>query len=151
MWTSSIAASRALFRRVTGAHAASPSAKPVFEGNFRRWQEVILPETPDGIGWTTVDLRQTLGGRLISPLFRLPALFITIRDANGLTHRYRLLSDLTRAGFLMTPPRCVAQGTCCGRQTRGGSHHGSDRCLSSFRVKATTDSCGAPCSYCNYA
>jgi hypothetical protein len=93
----------ALFERVPDAKVAVPSTEFLLRGSFPLGPEISLPVLPNGVGWVSVDLQPTLAGRLASLLFRPPVLFITIRYANGTTQRYRLLSSLARAGFLMTP------------------------------------------------
>ena len=92
----------ALFERQPGLPAAVPGAM-LLHGDYRLGEDVSLPVLPGGLGWATLDVRPTLLGRIASFLFRPPALFITIRYADGPVERYRLLSDLARSGFLLTP------------------------------------------------
>ena len=93
----------ALLRRQPGAHPAEPSGPTLLDGQYRLGEDVSLPVLPSGLSWATLDARQTLLGRLASFLFRPPALFITVRYADGPADRFRLVSDLARSGFMLTP------------------------------------------------
>lgn len=93
----------ALLQRQPGASVAVPSGPILLKGDYRLGEDVSLPVLPDGLGWARLDIRPTLLGRLASFLLRPPALFITIHYADGPVERYRLLSDLARSGFMLTP------------------------------------------------
>ena len=93
----------ALLQRQPGVRAAEPSGPALLKGQYQLGETVPVPVLPGGLGWATLDLQPTLLGRLAAFLFRPPALFITIRYANGPLERYRLLSGLAQPGFLLTP------------------------------------------------
>lgn len=94
----------AYLRRKPGTPQALPGATPLLQTAAQLGPELPLPDMPGGLGWAVLDIRPTLMGRLAQFLFRPPALFVDIRYGNGKTIRYRLLSDLARTGFLLTPP-----------------------------------------------
>ena len=75
----------------------------VLDARFALEADVPIPISPTGLFWADLDLRPTLAGRLVSFLFRPPALSIAITYAEGPPERYRLLSALGRAGFLLGP------------------------------------------------
>ena len=100
----------AFLRRKPGAKAAAPTELPLLRGAAALGHEVALPDLPTGLGWITLDIRPTLLGRLVNFLFRPPALFISLRYGDGHMVRYRLLSDLARTGFLLTPPVSDTEG-----------------------------------------
>ncbi len=93
----------ALLRRQPGAPAAASLGAALLDGRHGLGEEVALPVSPTGLAWATLDIEPTPAGRLASLLFRPPLLTITIRYANGPVERFRLVSALARAGFLLTP------------------------------------------------
>lgn len=93
----------ALFQRRPGARPAAPPGPVLLAGQHRLGEDVALPTSPTGLAWATLDIQPTLAGRLASLLFRPPLLTATIRYANGPVERFRLVSALARAGFLLTP------------------------------------------------
>ena len=93
----------ALLRRQPGAPPAAAPGPTLLDGWHRLGEDVALPASPTGLAWATLDLEPTPAGRLASLLFRPPLLTITVRYANGPVERFRLVSGLARAGFLLTP------------------------------------------------
>lgn len=93
----------ALLQREPGATTAMPGP-PLLDGQYPLGTELPLPALPGGLAWATLDLQPTLLGRLATLVFRPPLLSLTIQYAGGPPERYRLSSDLARAGFLLTPP-----------------------------------------------
>jgi hypothetical protein len=92
----------ALLQRQPGAAAARPGPT-LIDASHALGEEVALPPLPTGLAWATLDLRPTLAGRLAETLFRPPLLTITLKYANGPVDRFRLVSGLARAGFLIGP------------------------------------------------
>lgn len=93
----------ALLRRHPGMPQAAPPGTVLFDGQHHLGEDVMVPVLPAGLAWAVLDLQPTLAGRLASLLFRPPLLTITIRYANGPVEKFRLVSALARAGFLLTP------------------------------------------------
>ena len=93
----------ALLRRQPGASAAAAPGAALLDGQHGLGEDVVLPASPTGLAWATLDIAPTFAGRLASLLFRPPLLTITIRYANGSVERFRLVSALARVGFLLTP------------------------------------------------
>ena len=93
----------ALLRRQDGRRAAVPAEPALVDGTYSLGEDVELPASSTGLAWATLDVEPTTAGRLASVLFRPPLLAITIRYANGPVERYRLVSNLARAGFLLAP------------------------------------------------
>ena len=93
----------ALLRRQPSAPSAAPPGSVLLDGQHRLGEDVALPASPTGLAWAVLDVEPTLAGRLASLLFRPPLLTINIRYANGPVERFRLVSALARAGFLLTP------------------------------------------------
>ncbi len=93
----------ALLRRQPGDRPAAVPGATFLDGQNRLGEDMALPELPTGLAWATLDIQPTFAGRLASLLFRPPLLTITIRYANGPVERFRLISALARAGFLLTP------------------------------------------------
>ncbi len=70
--------------------------------NLGEWVE--LPATLDGeVLWMQADVRSTFLGRLIGTIFRLPILELEVRFADGHSTPFRLVPDVLRNGFIVSP------------------------------------------------
>ena len=92
----------ALLQRVPGAAASQPG-ETLLDAPHTLGEEVALPPLPTGLAWATLDLRPTLAGRFAETAFRPPLLTIMLKYADGTADRFRLVSGLARAGFLLGP------------------------------------------------
>ena len=93
----------AVLRRQPNAGPPPAPGTVLLDARHGLGEDVALPAFPSGLAWATLDIEPTLAGRLASLLFRPPLLTITIKYANGTVERTRLVSALSRAGFLLTP------------------------------------------------
>lgn len=69
---------------------------------YKTGSTVTLPDT-DGLLFAEVDLKPTLAGRLITALFSPPQLHIVVGLGNGRTKTYRVVSNMMRTDFLLSP------------------------------------------------
>jgi hypothetical protein len=93
----------ALLQRKQGPAPSLPGSPPLLDASFGLGEQVALPPSPTGLAWVTLDIQPTLAGRLAEAAFRPPLLAITLSYANGKMDRFRLVSGLARAGFLLGP------------------------------------------------
>ena len=61
-----------------------------------------IPDS-DGLLFAEVDLKPTLAGKVLIALFNPPQLHIVLGLANGKTKTYRVVSDMMRTDFLLSP------------------------------------------------
>jgi hypothetical protein len=70
----------------------------------RTGEFVKLPSTAAGRAvWATIDLRPTWRGRAAAVIFKPPTVAMAVRQSGGRTRSYRVLPDLLRAGFILSP------------------------------------------------
>jgi hypothetical protein len=81
---------------------ANSNYDDVYEKSCKTGATVALPET-DGPLFAEVDLEPTLAGRLLTVLFKPPQLRIVLGLANGTTRRYRVVPNMMKTGFLLSP------------------------------------------------
>jgi hypothetical protein len=65
-------------------------------------EEVYLPKAREPL-FAEIDITPTLVGRFISLLFKPPQLSIELHLDNGTIRNYRLISSISRAGFVISP------------------------------------------------
>jgi hypothetical protein len=71
---------------------------------LNRGEWVKLPETADGqLLWIQADIKPTLLGQFIGILFRRPILELEIGFSDGHSTQFRLIPDLLRNGFIISP------------------------------------------------
>lgn len=63
-------------------------------------QNIEMPPRPL---WVAIDVEPTLVGRIAALAFRTPPLMLRARTADGVTRDYRILRDVARGGFLLSP------------------------------------------------
>lgn len=65
-------------------------------------EEVLLPETKDPL-FAEIDITPTILGKLLSVVFKPPQLNIALKLHDGRTKNFRIISNMARAGFLISP------------------------------------------------
>jgi hypothetical protein len=63
----------------------------------------VLVPPGDGLLFAEVDLQPTLAGKLLDTFFNPPQLRIFLHLANGKTERYRVVANMMRTTFLLSP------------------------------------------------
>jgi hypothetical protein len=70
--------------------------------NFGEW--VKLPQVTNGeVLWIQADIKPTLLGWFVESLFRRPILAIEVKFADGHWKQFRLVPDVLRSGFIISP------------------------------------------------
>jgi hypothetical protein len=89
----------------------SPALQPTqpVERLARIGQDVVVPGW-DAPVWVAMDIRPTLAGKLLSTIFKAPALTLRVRYEDGETADYRLIAGMAGAGFLLSPTVSDAKG-----------------------------------------
>ncbi len=67
---------------------------------LNQWTDV---PADGGLLWARIDMRPTLLGKLVLAAFKLPAVSIDLRLADGRTAQFRYIPEIGRAGFLLSP------------------------------------------------
>jgi hypothetical protein len=65
-------------------------------------EEVALPESNDPLS-ASIDIQPTLLGRVLSAMYKLPELHIAMRLRDGRVKNYRVVSNMMKTNFLITP------------------------------------------------
>jgi hypothetical protein len=81
---------------------ATTAYDTVLEQTCQTGSSVSVP-AGDGLLFAEVDLQPTLAGRLLITFFNPPQLRISLRLANGKTERHRVMANMMRTGFLLSP------------------------------------------------
>lgn len=86
--------------------AASPNRTHLVESNAQNavvgWDQDI-PIRREGPMWLSIDIRQTMLGRLAETLFKLPQVEIDLTLGDGTVVRHRYIPDIGRSGFIASP------------------------------------------------
>ncbi len=87
----------------TAASGVRTAGAPVrTKSRFRLGESVEIPMDSDAIIWCTIDPEPTLAGRAVGAAYKLPHLEIVLTTDTG-EHRYQLVPELARAGFVVSP------------------------------------------------
>jgi hypothetical protein len=81
---------------------ANSNYDEVYKQTYRTGATVTLPET-GGLLFAEVELKPTLVGRVLIALFRPPQLHIVLGLGEGRTRSYRVVANMIRTGFLVSP------------------------------------------------
>jgi hypothetical protein len=65
-------------------------------------KQISLPTT-GALMWAKIDITPSLIGQVISVLYKLPPLYLSVKYDNGLTERFRFIPGEGRSGFLFSP------------------------------------------------
>jgi len=90
-----------LMRRKAILHSSS-NYESVVKRTCKTGAMVLLPNS-DGLLFAEVDLKPTLAGRLLIALFNPPQLKIEVDLGDGTTRSYRVVSNMMKTGFLVSP------------------------------------------------
>ncbi len=74
----------------------------LYDARHELGEEVTLPESNDPL-FANIDIQPTLLGRALSALYKLPELQITMRLRDGRVINYRVISNMMKTDFLITP------------------------------------------------
>jgi len=84
----------------TDADAAAPS--PLGGGRVQLGDEVPVPASPGPV-FVTINLRPTIGGRLINLLYKYNRLRFSVMLENGQKREFRFQPVMGRGGFVISP------------------------------------------------
>ena len=76
---------------------------PLKTAQVRFGQRLTVPSAGDRLIWAEVDVRKSFSGRIRSMLYRLPRMFVDVELSGGAGFRGRLVADMARSGFLLSP------------------------------------------------
>ena len=68
-----------------------------------RWGRPIAVPSGAPILWATISLEKTVSGKLLNILYKLPGIAIAITTEDGRRRIQRLVPDVARQGFVLTP------------------------------------------------
>lgn len=91
-----------LQKRTTLNNSSPPAGDDFYNGRHKLGQEVTLPESSDPL-FANIDIQPTFPGRILSALFKPPELHITMRLRDGRVANYRVISNMMKTDFLITP------------------------------------------------
>ena len=72
-------------------------------GEYRTNWSTPLAVPSGALTWATIEIDKTLLGRLANVFFKLPPIELSLTLGNGSVWAYRLVPDMARRGFLLTP------------------------------------------------
>lgn len=81
---------------------ATTAYDTLLEQNCQTGSSVSVP-AGNGLLFAEIDLQPTLAGKLLDTFFNAPQLRISLRLANGKTVRHRVVANMMRTGFLLSP------------------------------------------------
>lgn len=92
---------RLLLRRATKPR--SFETIPVGDASIAFGETVSVPSPDGGLLWARVDVDKTLVGEVVSALWKLPPIELTVSVRGGQQYVYRLVPGMARSGFLLSP------------------------------------------------
>jgi hypothetical protein len=103
-----------LWRRLALPRAAT---EEVTESGTREiaWDQAI--PLAEGNVWCVMDIKESHLGKIRSFLYKPPVLFISVKDQDGRSTRYRILPSIARCGFILDP-YLQSQADIIGLKTR---------------------------------
>jgi hypothetical protein len=66
-------------------------------------QSAGSPAQPQDVIWARIDLKPKMPGRLLQTMYKPPPIALRVRTLSGRVAEYRLLPDVARGGFLLSP------------------------------------------------
>jgi hypothetical protein len=116
---------------------------PLATAEARIGERIETPSVAGGPVWVEIQVERTILGRLADLLFRAPDVRLEVVTADGRVDQYRLVPELARSGFLLSP--LIADRLAFARLTSNtwqedlaGAEVSSFRVLASPNCYATT-------------
>jgi hypothetical protein len=91
-----------LRKRTTDRNSVASAEVNLYNSRQELGVEVTLPESNDPL-FASIDIQRTLLGRVLSVLYKLPELHMTMRLRDGRTRNYRVISNMMKTDFLISP------------------------------------------------
>jgi hypothetical protein len=91
-----------LRKRATDNNSVAGAEVDLYNARHELGAEVTLPESNDPL-FANIDIQPTLLGRVLSVLYKLPELHMTMRLRDGRIKNYRVISNMMKTDFLITP------------------------------------------------
>ena len=66
-------------------------------------QALMVPDRAGALTWAAVDIRKSMLGRVVTLLFKMPAITMSVSTKDGRTQAYRMVPGTMREGFLLAP------------------------------------------------
>jgi hypothetical protein len=118
--------------------------EPLADGPIRFGELVAVPPATNGPVWATIEIDQTLVGKIVSTLYKPPILRLTVSTRDGGRFRYRLVPGMARSGFLLSP--VTRTPTAFGSLAAGeGLPDLADQQATSVTISADTGSGSSDC------
>jgi hypothetical protein len=91
-----------IYLKKRGAPAGDPPSAEIYKAEHTLGSAVLLPGTKDAV-FAQIDVEPSLLGKLMTILYKPPALNIFIYLADGRTRGYRFVPGMAKAGFILSP------------------------------------------------
>ncbi|MEB0013781.1 hypothetical protein QN379_13960 [Glaciimonas sp. Gout2] len=98
-------------------------------------EKINLPNSPNQL-FAKLEFAPTIAGRLMSILFKPSQLFITLNLKNGSKKEFRIISDMAKSGFLISP---LIENTLEFGMLYGKPEFLSEKMVESFSVSSHYD------------
>jgi hypothetical protein len=89
-----------LFRRLSQSRSYTIEPIQTATAEMNKW--ISVPDSDDPI-WVSIDVQSTLEGKLVDEAFRPTDVMLDVRTADGVATTFKLLPDVARGGFLLSP------------------------------------------------
>lgn len=70
---------------------------------YKMGQVVNVPDPSGGVIFVKLNIHKSILGHLVSALFKLPSLAIKVRLSDGEVRSYRIIADMAKSGFVISP------------------------------------------------
>jgi hypothetical protein len=118
--------------------------EPLADMPMRFGEVVDVPPATNGPVWASIEIDQTLVGRIASALYKPPILWLSVLTRGGGRLRYRLVPGMARSGFLLSP--VVRDAVAFGELAAdGGRLDLADQQADSLSLTADTGSGSTAC------
>jgi hypothetical protein len=76
---------------------------PLGDVSVQFGQAIEVPSTPQGPIWAEIEVRPSMAGRLATAALKSPPVFLDLALADGRSGRTRLVPEVAKSGFLLSP------------------------------------------------
>jgi hypothetical protein len=97
---------------------------PISTLHIRPGERVSVP-TRSGLLWATLDIRRSIVGSLVNAIYKSPPTWVSVRSA-GTTSSFRLVPEMAREGFLLSPLTTTNDDFVLLSQVRRGHDLGNE-------------------------